>query len=231
MAAPGGGGRAVRPVRSLAWWDSRTGVMTALGTFVSALALIVTVVAVVSQDDPPPPAAAGPAGPAAAPVARTPWLGVEVWQDDRRVPLSVVGDRTDGPVRAVVSRAPFELRFPRLRADVDLGVCTWTDDSVFYLREDGSIEDVPCLAAGTGIADTEAGSGDLFVADDGHSAFGGGRVRHLDADTDAVFVSRIVGGDAPLGPGRYYLTMLVDADGDRKVSRPEFDYLILDYGL
>ncbi|MFI6902266.1 serine/threonine-protein kinase [Nonomuraea sp. NPDC050394] len=167
-------------------------------------------------------------------VTRSPRLGLEVWQDDKPVALSL--DDLDSPVTVAQLRAaPFELRFPKLAEGRALQVCAWTDKSVFSIEDGAKVDSHPCFRPGTGVADYEYGSGTLYLNNnDGHNYLAGNRVAAQSATQDKVFVSKVFrdGADTPLAGfgGTLYLAAFIDLNGDKAFKRAgegEYDYLTL----
>jgi hypothetical protein len=57
---------------------------------------------------------------------RTRWLGLEIWQDGRRLGLFEDDPSSYNHSRGDLDPAPFELRFPRQYADLGLRLVAWT---------------------------------------------------------------------------------------------------------
>lgn len=72
-----------------------------------------------------------PVSTAGAALVKTPWLGLELYCDGERLP---VYDRSNGSGHGVaevtIGAAPFEIRSRTLPED-GMGICAWTDDSIF----------------------------------------------------------------------------------------------------
>ncbi|MFI9555440.1 serine/threonine protein kinase [Nonomuraea endophytica] len=167
-------------------------------------------------------------------VTRSPRLGLEVWQDDKPVALTL--DDLDAPVTvAQLKAAPFELRFAKLAEGRALQVCAWTDKSVFSIEDGAKVDSHPCFRPGTGVADYEYGSGTLYLNNnDGHNYLTGNRVAAQSPTQDKVFVAKIFrdGTDTPLAEfsGTLYLAAFIDLNGDKAFKRAgegEYDYLTL----
>src|SRR5688500_17251642 len=65
-------------------------------------------------------------------LVRSPWLGLQVWQNETRNEMSL-GERyasADRLVRVPMSNDPFELRFSKPPKEVAIQICAWTDDSI-----------------------------------------------------------------------------------------------------
>ena len=110
---------------------------------------------------------------AATQVAHSPWLGIRIVQDGRPVRLVRTDLRT---VEARLAPRPFRILFPKRRADIAYQLCAWTGKSIFRALRPRAVAgepnaggEHPCFAPGTGMADTEAGSGMLMLSDSGHN--------------------------------------------------------------
>ncbi|MEA3053427.1 MAG: hypothetical protein QOG72_2330 [Sphingomonadales bacterium] len=179
-------------------------------------------------------------GPAAAravkaDILHTPWLGLRLVQDGKPLRLTRVDLRT---TRVRLERRPFQILFPRGKADVAYQLCAWTDKSLFtQLRsrrsaaEPNAGAEHPCLLPGTGMADTEAGSGMLMMDKGGHNYLIDLR---LGPDPDHPFVHYSTlwtraGGEVPIASaqGDLYVVAFHDADGDGYLGNSEYDFLEL----
>jgi hypothetical protein len=179
-------------------------------------------------------------GPAAArgagtQVAHTPWLGIRLAQDGKAIRLIRRDLRT---VEAVLSPRPFRILFPKRRADVAYQLCAWTDKSIFRQlspRSDTSElnagDEHPCFLPGTGMADTEAGSGMLMLDKEGHNYLIDLRLGP-DPEHPAVYYSSLwtrAGGETPIAGARrpVYVVAFHDSDRDGYLDNDEYDYLVL----
>lgn len=189
-------------------------------------------------------ASAGSAGaPAAAreratQVAHTPWLGIRIVQDGKPVPLVRTDLRT---TEARLEPRPFRILFPERRADVAYQLCAWTGKSVFrQLRkrvvpgDPNAGGEHPCFLPGTGMADTEAGSGMLMQSDSGHNYLIDLRLGP-DPERPAVYYSALwtrAGGQVPIATARrpIYIVAFHDTDRDGFLGNGEYDHLVLRFG-
>lgn len=219
------------------WWAGVSGIVG-----VVALALAVIPMLRPRDDVPPPSSPADSPATATAPpdraIARTPWLGLQLWQNDERIlfaQLPADGRSSQDVVSASLSSSLFYLRMPRLADDVAMQLCAWTDDSIFSLSRGQAIEEIPFFRPGTAMADTTAGSGSLLLDDHGNHYLVGSRLEPLDADQHQVAISTIQErtdtgiDDLPRPWGRVFLTALVDANRNGVVDTGEYEYLILDF--
>ena len=184
---------------------------------------------------------AAPAAPrerAATQVAHTPWLGIRIVQDGKPVPLV----RTDLRTTEVrLAARPFRILFPKRRADVAYQLCAWTGKSVFRALRPRTVPgdpnaggEHPCFAPGTGMADTEAGSGTLMLSDEGNNYLIDLRLGP-DPQRPSVYYSSLwtrAGGTMPIAAARrpIYVVAFHDSDGDGFVGNGEYDHLVLRFG-
>lgn len=227
-------------LRSLEWWSSLAGVMTAVGTGLAALSLAVAIGAWLRpQNGAADGRNNGAASSGSSGLFRTPWLGLEFWHGDTRVPMVEVPNEDDADtgrevVRVDVGTKPFQMRVPKLPREVAVQVCGWIDDSIFILEQGRKIEDIPFLQPGTGMADTAAGSGSLLVTNQAQNYFAGRRIASLSSEQDGVYVSSIgypYWVDAsvpPLQPTTdVYLAIHIDLNNDDIVDHDEYEYVLL----
>lgn len=171
-------------------------------------------------------------------VAHTPWLGIRIVQDGKPVPLIKTDLRT---TEARLEPRPFRILFPKRRTDIAYQLCAWTGKSIFKaLRKRAAPGDPnaggehPCFAPGTGMADTEAGSGLLMLSDSGHNYLIDLRLGP-DPERPSVYYSALwtrAGGQVPIAAARrpVYMVAFHDKDGDGFVANDEYDHLVLRFG-
>ena len=168
-----------------------------MSSVATVLALFVAVVAwLLPRDGDPRPvpaadgvtASAAPDAEAVGSLARSPWLGLELYQASRRVPLAVEsldvpGSGRDEVVVATLSSAPFEIRFESLQhSDEAVAITAWVDPSIFRIHAGQFLDDTPFLGWGRGMAQTRAGSGWLVLTNDAMNYYPEQRVAPADAD-------------------------------------------------
>ncbi|HYG48011.1 MAG TPA: hypothetical protein VD846_08720 [Allosphingosinicella sp.] len=171
-------------------------------------------------------------------VAHTQWLGIRIVQDGKPVPLV----RTDLRTTEVrLEPRPFRILFPKGRADAAWQLCAWTEKSVFRRIRPRSVPgdpnaggEHPCFLPGTGMADTEAGSGVLMLSDSGHNYLIDLRLGP-DPERPAVYYSALwtrAGGQTPIATARrpIYVIAFHDRDGDGYLGNGEYDHLVLRFG-
>ena len=178
------------------------------------------------------------ARPAAAQVAHTLWLGIRIVQDGKPVPLI----RTDLRTTEVrLAPRPFRILFPKRRSDVAWQLCAWTGKSIFRALRPRSVPgdpnaggEHPCFLPGTGMADTEAGSGMLMMDPGGNNYLIDLRLGP-DPDRPSVYYSALwtrAGGQVPIAAARrpIYVVAFHDSDGDGYLGNAEYDFLVLRFG-
>ncbi|HEX8308782.1 MAG TPA: hypothetical protein VF645_10240 [Allosphingosinicella sp.] len=186
------------------------------------------------------PGSGGPvaAKPVASQVAHTPWLGIRLVQDGKPVRLVRTDLRT---VEARLEPRPFRILFPERRPDAAYQLCAWTGKSVFRaLRrrivpgDPNAGGEHPCFAPGTGMADTEAGSGMLMLSDSGNNYLIDLRLGP-DPERPSVYYSALwtrAGGQVPISTARrpIYVVAFHDSNGDGFLGNSEYDHLVLRFG-
>jgi hypothetical protein len=168
-------------------------------------------------------------------VAHTPWLGMRIVQDGKAAALARTGLRT---TEVRLAQRPFRILFPKRRTDVAYQLCAWTDKSIFRQLRPRSVPgdpnaggEHPCFLPGTGMADTEAGSGMLMLSNAGHNYLIDLRLGP-DPERPAVYYSALwtrAGGTVPIATARrpIYIVAFHDSDRDGYLANSEYDFLIL----
>ncbi|MGZ8284641.1 MAG: hypothetical protein ACXW27_02150 [Allosphingosinicella sp.] len=171
-------------------------------------------------------------------VAHTPWLGIRIVQDGKPVRLVRRDLRT---TEARLEPRPFRILFPKRRADVAYQLCAWTGRSIFRDLRPRSVPgdpnaggEHPCFLPGTGMADTEAGSGMLMLDNSGHNYLIDLRLGP-DLDRPSVYYSALwtrAGGQVPIATARrpIYIVAFHDGDRDTYLANSEYDHLVLKFG-
>ncbi|HEU0098588.1 MAG TPA: hypothetical protein VFQ67_07415 [Allosphingosinicella sp.] len=178
------------------------------------------------------------AKPAATQVAHTPWLGIRIVQDGKPVRMVRTDLRT---TEARLEPRPFRILFPKRRADVAYQLCAWTAKSVFRALRPRRVPgdpnaggEHPCFLPGTGMADTEAGSGTLMMDPGGNNYLIDLRLGP-DPERPSVYYSALwtrAGGEVPIAAARrpVYIVAFHDSDRDGYVGNSEYDHLVLRFG-
>ncbi|HYJ83271.1 MAG TPA: hypothetical protein VEW26_10570 [Allosphingosinicella sp.] len=176
-----------------------------------------------------------PAREKATQVAHTPWLGIRIVQDGRPVRLVRTDLRT---TEARLAPRPFRILFPKRRAGVAYQLCAWTGISIFRELKPRVVPgdpnaggEHPCFLPGTGMADTEAGSGMLMMNPGGNNYLIDLRLGP-DPERPSVYYSSLwtrAGGQVPIATARrpIYVVAFHDSDGDGYVGNSEYDHLVL----
>ena len=161
---------------------------------------------------------------------RTPKLGLEVWQDDKRNPLL----RADaGKIRVPMKPVPFELRIPGVTAEDHVKIAASYDESIFTQVENTVERDeVTFFRGGTGMADTGYGSGELWLSDEAHMYldWGGRLMPHEQGGGVVLFHSIGEPGEADLPRGRsVYMVVHLAKPGTTQVTPYDTERLILEF--
>jgi hypothetical protein len=168
-------------------------------------------------------------------VAHTPWLGIRIVQDGKPVRLVRTDLRT---TEARLAPRPFRILFPKRRVDVAYQLCAWTGKSIFReLRprvvpgDPNAGGEHPCFLPGTGMADTDAGSGMLMMDPGGNNYLIDLRLGP-DPERPAVYYSALwtrAGGQVPIATARrpIYVVAFHDSDRDGFMGNGEYDHLVL----
>jgi hypothetical protein len=175
---------------------------------------------------------------AATEVIHTPWLAIRLVQDGKPLRLLRRDLRT---TEVRLAPRPFRILFPKGKAGVAYQLCAWTDKSVFRQLRRRSVPgdpnagaEHPCFLPGTGMADTEAGSGMLMLDKGGNNYLIDLRLGP-DPEHPAVYYSSLwtrAGGQVPIAAARapIYLVAFHDQDGDGYLANSEYDFLVLRFG-
>jgi len=160
---------------------------------------------------------------------QTPWHGWQFWQEGEQSDLLAVDLRT---TRVLLKKAPFQIRMPDYPEDVAVQICVWKDNSIFgKISSYSSITDVPFYQDGTVVADTERGSGTLFLSAEEHNYFHAPRRISIGNSQQAVQISSFWSGgnELSLSTRNLYLVAFVNENGDEVVGNSEYEFLVLDF--
>jgi hypothetical protein len=165
---------------------------------------------------------------------RTPWLGLEVWQDGKANGLFKGGDSYS--TRVAMSRAPFEIRVPRVKDGPPLLVAASTNKSLFDKLKKGEKLDIEAESFFNpykAMADTRAGSATLMLDDDAHYVYDEERLKPISDSLSTIFVSSILSDDVEQNvtsqKDDLYLVIFRDLDKNEMVDNGEYEFLILDF--
>jgi hypothetical protein len=163
----------------------------------------------------------------------TPWLGLEIWQDEKANGLFKVDSYS---TRVTMSRAPFEIRVPRVKEDAPVLVAASTNRSLFDKLKRGEKLDIDAESFFNpykAMADTRAGSATLMLDDDAHYVYDEERLKRISDNESTIFVSSIlsddVGQSVTSQKDDLYLVIFRDLDKNETVDNGEYEFLILDF--
>ena len=164
---------------------------------------------------------------------RTPWLGLEVWQDGKANGLFKVDSYS---TRVAMSRAPFEIRVPRVKDGTPVLVATSTNRSLFdKLKRDEKLDinAESFFNPYKAMADTRAGSATLMMDDDAHYVYDEERLKPISDSLSTIFISSILSDGAEQSvtsqKDDLYLVIFRDLDKNETVDNGEYEFLILDF--
>lgn len=164
---------------------------------------------------------------------RSPWLGLEVWQDGKAAGLFKVDLRR---TRVSLGHEPFELRVPRLKDDPRVLVTAWTADSIFdQLKQDEKldIDATSYFNPYKAMADTPAGSASLMLDEDAHYVYNEDRLKPISDGQSTIFISSVFsdGNEHSLREQKddVYLVIFRDLNNNETVDNGEYEFLILDF--
>ncbi len=182
--------------------------------------------------------ALAPSPPAAArnQVLQTPWLGLRFEQEGQPARLFMQGlYRTEVLLRP----GPFRILLPTHGRDDVYQLAAWTGDSIIRdaplnidLDDPDNEQRAAYFGAGTGMADTVAGSGTLYLSDRGHNYLSGLRLGPDPANHVVFYSSTFQDGDVtPMTQmnGRLFLVAFRDEDHDGRMENGEYEFIILDF--
>jgi hypothetical protein len=157
---------------------------------------------------------------------RTPWLGVELRQDNQSIRLRSISNAWDR-FEATLGSGPFEITITRHADDPGIGILAWQDASIFDCVRDDKLQ-----LPGTGIAGAQFAVPILYLDKAGFNYYDTERMKRIDADKYSIFVSTIGSGDfelpLPRFAGPIYLVIFRVPKGmDMVVARQDFELLTL----
>ena len=161
-------------------------------------------------------------------------MGLEVWQDGKANGLFKGGDSYS--TRVTMSRAPFEIRAPRVKDNPPVLVAASTNRSLFDKLKRGEKLDINAESFFNpykAMADTRAGSATLMLADDAHYVYDEERLKPISDSLSTIFVSSILSDGAEQSvtsqKDDLYLVIFRDLDKNETVDNGEYEFLILDF--
>jgi hypothetical protein len=164
---------------------------------------------------------------------RTPWLGLEVWQDGKANGLFKVDSYS---TRVAMSRTPFEIRVPRVKDETPILVAASTNRSILDQLKRGEKLDINAESFFNpykAMADTRAGSATLMLDDDAHYVYDEERLKPISDSLSTIFISSILSDGAEQSvtsqKDDLYLVIFRDLDKNETVDNGEYEFLILDF--
>jgi hypothetical protein len=165
---------------------------------------------------------------------RSPWLGLEVWQDGEARGLFKVDLRR---TRVSLKREPFEIRVPRLKNDPPVQMVAWTSDSVFSQINQGDKVDEESdsyFNPYKSMADTPAGSGTIMLDKDSNYFFDEDRLKSVSDSQNTIFLSSVSTGSEDEHSLKdqkddIYLVIFRDLNNNKIADNGEYEFLILDF--
>jgi hypothetical protein len=215
--------------RNQSFWNIVNGVLGAVAAIVTAATGVY--LAMRSEPSPGLPAGVVPAVDVSQPADgttydRTPWLGIELRQNDKQVPLRSVGDSWE-QFEAKLAPGPFQLTITRQADDPSIGIQAWHDESVFDCVRDDTL-----YLQGTGIAGAVFAVPILYLDKEGFNYYHTERMKRLADDQYAIYISTIGSGELELPLTRFtgpiHLIVFRVPDGfAREVASRNFERITL----
>ena len=157
---------------------------------------------------------------------RTPWLGIELRQNNQPIRLRSVNNAWD-KFEATLTNGPFEITITRHADDPSIGILAWQDESIFDYAHDDKFE-----LHGTGIAGAQFAVPILYLDKEGFNYYDTERMKRIDADKYSIFISTIGSGEfelpLPRFAGPIYLAIFrVPKEMDRTSPAQDFELFTL----
>jgi hypothetical protein len=156
---------------------------------------------------------------------RTPWLGLEVRQDDRPIQLRSLNGAWD-QFEATLKSAAFEIEVTRSADDPSIGILAWHDESIFQCIRDGKF-----YLPGTGIAGGRFAVPILYLNKEGFNYYDTERMKRLADDKYGIYITTIGSGELELPLPRFagpiYLVIFRVPSSDMVVARHDFELVTL----
>jgi hypothetical protein len=146
---------------------------------------------------------------------RTPWLGIELRQNDKPVRLRSVNGSWE-QFEAPLAPGPFELVITRHADDPNIGIVAWHDETIFRCVRDGVLH-----LPGTGIAGAQFSLPILYLDKLGCNYYDTGRMKRLADDRYSIFISTIGSGELELPLARFTGPLYLIVFRDPKVFSME----------
>lgn len=128
---------------------------------------------------------------------RTPWVGIELRQNDKPIRLRSAGGSW-AQFKAKLAPGPFELTITRKADDPNIGILAWHDEAIFQCVR-GDVLHLP----GTGIAGAQFAVPILYLDQEGFNYYDTERMKRIDDGKYSIFISTIGSGDLELPLARF----------------------------
>ena len=157
---------------------------------------------------------------------RTPWLGIELRQNNQPLQLRSVDNAWD-KFEANLASGPFEITITRHADDPGIGIMAWQDKTIFDFAHDDKFE-----LHGSGIAVPQFAIPILYLDKDAFNYYDTERMKRIGDDKYSIFISTIGSGEfelpLPRFAGPIYLAIFrVPKDMDRTVPQQDFELFTL----
>jgi hypothetical protein len=219
---------------SQSFWNIFTAVIGGLAALITAI----TGLYLALKNDPSPevmasvapvPAAAVPAFAAllkGTAYDRTPWLGIELRQNERPVQLRSMNDAWD-QFEATVDGDSFELTITRGADDPSIGILAWHDETIFDCVHDDKFH-----LTGSGIAGAQFALPILYLNKQGFNYYDSERMKQVAHNKYSISITTIGSGELELPLSRFagpiYLVIFrVPEFPERSVARRDFELVTL----
>jgi hypothetical protein len=155
---------------------------------------------------------------------RTPWVGVELRQNDKPIRLRSAGGSWE-QFAAKLAPGPFELTITRKADDPSIGILAWHDASIFQCVRDGVLH-----LPGTGIAGAQFAVPILYLDKEGFNYYDTERMKRVADDKYSIFISTVGSGELELPLARFagpiYLIVFRDPK-EFSMEVPGHDYELI----
>jgi len=128
---------------------------------------------------------------------RTPWVGIELRQNEKPVRLRSVNSSWE-KFEATLTSGAFELVLSRRETDASIGILAWHDDSIFQCVKNDELR-----LPGTGIAGAQFAVPILYLNKEGFNYYDSDRLKRLSDHSYSIFVSTIGSGELELPLPRF----------------------------
>jgi hypothetical protein len=157
---------------------------------------------------------------------RTPWLGIELRQNDQPLRLRSTSDNWD-QFEAALNSGPFEITITRHADDPGIGVYAWQDRTLFDAVRNDKLE-----LRGTGIAGAQFAIPIVYLDKEAFNYYDTERMKRIADDKYSIFISSVGSREVELPLPRFsgplhLIVFRVPKDMDRTVARQDFELFTL----